>query len=1543
MTRSAMLSCALLLIAAVASPSQTHSHAAARNPFAWARGYTLVLVDARNADELAEARDFIVSQGGTLAVTFPPRALLGWIAPNLRSKILGRHRIISIHHSPLGAIPDGFNDSETRLAIKLFNDIASGARARRAQAELRRGTQFNDSHPAMEDCSLPHPDIDRDAVIRSLRSMGAERAIRSLQSQSVRPQFFGTSDVMEGSVAVAVFLVESNGGIDQNLYNWTQADQTTAIAGIIDGLNWWVDQSRAFRLARPLQFTIVPYLADNPACQVPYEPIIHSGRDSVLWIDHIARALGGTSSDFLVNVAALNEKIRSDNRTDWAYSMFVEFNPPGTPTSFTDGRASWAYLGGPYANILYRSFGWAIGQIAIHETGHIFYACDEYFQPGYQTCSCSCAPVIRPQAGNGNCEEFSCNPNSIPCMMRVNEFALCAYTVAQIGWTGEAPRPPPTAPGGLVANANSPTQVNLVWQDTSSVEDGFQVERRGGSDGSFAQIAVVTANTVSYSDASALPNTAYSYRVRAFNTSGASSYTAEVSIITPSTPSTLTVTTVDMPDATVQVPYSRTLSASGGTAPYTWVIESGSLPAGLELSQSGTVSGTPTLPSTSNFVARVTDADNKTATKAFTLIVKPTAPLSITTRELPRGSVGTSYSQPLGAVGGQTPYTWSLQSGNLPEGLLLNQTGVISGAPERAGSFSFVLKVTDAVDASASVTLTITINPPSLALTIETESLADAVVGQDYSQTLRAAGGAAPYRWELVLSTLPEGLTLSEGGVIAGRPVSSGEFPFTVKVTDQSGTSNSRQFLLDIDPAPELVVLNSTNLALGAVGVPYRVELRATGGTEPYTWAKKKKKKFGLLPDGITLSSEGILSGTPTIQGIYNFTVRVSDSAGKQANKPFVIEIGPPPPPLAIRTELLPAGSQSIPYNAQLEAGGGASPYTWTLDSGALPPGLSLSETGRISGRPTSFGSTSFTVRVRDAVGTTSARQFFIAIGPPPPPLVIQTVQLPETSAERAYNQTLRASGGVTPYTWSLVSGSLGAGLSLSADGVISGAPVAPGNNVFVVRVTDSAQQSVQRTLAIIVTPADKLAPFGVLEVPDQGTTLAFDAKGSGWALDNIGVTRLEVLIDGQKVTDAIYGLPRPDVAVIWNSFPRAGNSGYTFTFDTTKIANGFHTLSVRLLDDAGNATIVGQRSVLIQNRVLSVLTTALTRGRKGEAYSFQMVAVEGKAPYTWVLTGGALPQGLSMNASGLISGTPAVFGNFMFRVKVTDSLGAMAFGDISLTIIPDVEPLRILSRGDLTEGMTGVAYEHQLLFVGGQPPRTWSLATGAMPPGLSLNAQTGFISGAPTNVGTFSFTVRLTDSTQTTATSETLRITVTPGPLLLLSSGALTSGRQGVSYTHTLAKAGGAPPYTWTLDSGALPPGLSLTASTGVISGTPTQTGTFTFKVKLTDSQPVSVVSAQLSIFIDVAPLVIVSAGDLTGGKRTVAYSHQLQATGGVPPYTWSVVTGALPPGLTLDANTGLISGTPTTAGTFSFTVKVTDSTSANVTSGMLRIVISL
>jgi len=1539
---------ALLVLTAYSASAGTHSQNQSGLSTQGRSGYTLVLVDTDSKAELAQARDFIASQGGSVALVLPPHAIMGWINPEVDERLLGHHRIRSIHRSTLAAAPTGFKDRETQIAINAFNDIVSGRSAKRRARESKQQVGPEVGRPGMVDCTLPHPAVNKDEFIRNLRLLGSEESVLGIQS-TVTPQYYSNSDAMDGSVAVALFLVESTGSIDPDVYTWSQADQDSAYSQVLDGLNWWVEQSRAFNLARPLQFTLVLYDAKNPACRIPYEPVLRSGTDAVFWVNQVMANLGASAGDVFERVAAFDTTLRNQNRTDWAYSMFIAYNPTPARSSFSDGRASWAYLGGPFTVSLFHSFGWQLSRIATHETGHIFYACDEYFQPGYQVCSCTCAPEVRPNALNGNCQDLTCSRNSTDCMMRLNESALCPFTVAQIGWTSAVPRPPPTAPSGLVGAANSPTQVTLVWQDTSGVEDGFQIERRGGTSADFSQIGVVSVNSTTYADANVLPNTAYSYRVRAFNGTGISVYSNEAPVITPASSPLLTIATADLPEATVGVAYSRTLTAIGGQPDFSWLIESGSLPPGISLGQVGSISGTPSTAGIFNFVAKVTDTNGNSASRTLTLTVKSSAPLTITSSQLPRGAVGATYSQSIGASGGQTPYTWSIQSGSLPEGLTLNQSGIISGTPERPGSTSFVLKLTDAVNASVSATLSITVNPATLVLAIETKSLPDGVVGEVYSQTLVASGGSAPYRWDLKSGRLPDGLVLSDAGVISGLPTTSGELEFEARATDQSGQSTIAALSIDVDPPPQLTILSPGALPVAALGVPYRYELKATAGSSPYTWFKKKKKKFGTLPDGISLSEDGIISGTPTTQGVSNFTVIVSDATGKEASKPLTIEVGPPPPPLLIRTEFLPQALQGFSYNGQLEASGGLGPYTWTIETGALPDGLTMSGGGAISGRPTAVGASSFIVRVKDSLGTSSTKSLFLIVANPPPPLVIQTISLPETTAERTYSQTLQAAGGVPPYTWSIASGSLGTGLNLSAGGTISGTPTSPGTSVFVVRVTDSAQQTVTRTLAISVKPADRLAPFGALETPDFRATINNIASGSGWALDNVGIVQIEVLVDGQKVGEAIYGLSRPDIGVAWSTFPSAGRSGFSFQIDTTRVSNGDHTVAVRLLDAAGNATVVGTRAIVVQNQVFTIVTNEIAKGKKGEAYSLQLVAANGRTPYAWSLLSGSLPAGLSLNAAGVISGTPTVFGTFPFTVRVTDSFGATAVASFTIVINADIEQLRIISNGDLAQGSTGVDYTYQLFFTGGVPPRTWVMATGALPPGLTLSS-TGLITGVPTQVGVFTFTVRLTDSAQTTVTSQPLRITIVPGPLQILTTGDLTKGTINVTYSFTLQRgSGGLSPYLWALATGALPPGLLLNPNSGVISGTPTELGTFSFTVRLTDSQspPAMLVSGTLRIIINAAPpgvpLVITSTGALTGGKLSKDYSHQLSATGGTPPYTWAMAVGSvLPPGLTLNANTGFILGKPSTLGTFTFTVRVTDTTPTTVTSSQLSISVS-
>jgi hypothetical protein len=243
--------------------------------------------------------------------------------------------------------------------------------------------------------------------------------------------------------------------------------------------------------------------------------------------------------------------------------------------------------------------------------------------------------------------------------------------------------------------------------------------------------------------------------------------------------------------------------------------------------------------------------------------------------------------------------------------------------------------------------------------------------------------------------------------------------------------------------------------------------------------------------------------------------------------------------------------------------------------------------------------------------------------------------------------------------------------------------------------------------------------------------------------------------------------------------------------------------------------------------------------------------------------------------------------------------------------------------------GSVGTLYAEGLTVSGGTSPYAWSLAGGSLPPGLTLYSF-GTISGYPTSGGTYQFTLSVTDA-QNHVASRAFSIVIAGAAFSITPTGALPSGIVGQNYNPvTLTATGGVAPLTWAAGPG-LPPGLSISHQTGVISGTPTTAGAFSFTVQATDAAQ-NVASANLSITIGVGPLTITTVPPLFAGSVGQAYSQTFNASGGKPPYTWSIATGggALPAGLTLNSTTGTVTGTPTTAGTSTFTIQVTDSAAA-------------
>jgi hypothetical protein len=173
-----------------------------------------------------------------------------------------------------------------------------------------------------------------------------------------------------------------------------------------------------------------------------------------------------------------------------------------------------------------------------------------------------------------------------------------------------------------------------------------------------------------------------------------------------------------------------------------------------------------------------------------------------------------------------------------------------------------------------------------------------------------------------------------------------------------------------------------------------------------------------------------------------------------------------------------------------------------------------------------------------------------------------------------------------------------------------------------------------------------------------------------------------------------------------------------------------------------------------------------------------------------------------------------------------------------------------------------------------------------------------------------------------------------TPAPVpLTIATTSLAPGTVDQSYDAALQAGGGAPPYSWTISPGSLPPGVTLEGSLGRLTGIPTQAGTFTFGVNVSDG--LSSASASVALLIAPPPLLsselTVRTNHLQSAKRNSTYRETLRADGGVPPYSWAIAGDRLPPGLVLDGSTGVISGLATILGEWGILVAVRDSTGAH------------
>lgn len=905
-------------------------------------------------------------------------------------------------------------------------------------------------------------------------------------------------------------------------------------------------------------------------------------------------------------------------------------------------------------------------------------------------------------------------------------------------------------------------------------------------------------------------------------------------------------------------------------------------------------------------------------------------PLNITTTTLPPADTGTMFNSRIAISGGSWPFVFTVEGGVLPPGLSLDAaTGAISGKPTTPGAYTFMIGVADSLGAPAAREFTIEVTAP---LTMGTDTvLPRGTVGSYYANDIIISGGKQPYTLTKSSGYLPLDAYLTATGQIRGKISDILDFDSGILNPGYWSTSGAAG-------------IQSGKLKISGKGSYAEITFYSDGGTVSFDWSKSEgatmngfvfyldnqlvTRLYGASQTSGTYTwpvtsgvhTMGWVNGTDfkvpannwltidnvythkNLQGSYTFTLNVTDAAGRTTSKNFILNVDGA---LAFTTARLADGVTSAPYSQQMTAIGGRGPYTWALYSGEFPSGLSLDgQTGVISGTPSVVGSKIIVFSVTDSDGRVSYKDFTLNVASP---LSIITATVPNGLKNEPYSEAVRIGGGIGPYVFT-AGGQLPAGLSLNSDtGIISGTPTIAGYTTVSVTVTDSSWPTPLTTtqnIGIRVTSLLTITSSAVLPNVKKGVAInpvILVAKGGpspyNWALDS-GVLPSGITLD--SATGQLSGTP-------------AVPGDFIFTL---------------AVSDANSARATKQFIWHVSD-TLTILTESIPDGAIGVPYSFTLQACGGiPKSYSWGVKNGTLPSGLSLNpVTGTIIGLPTTRQSYSFTVVLSD--GDTPPQVTEKTFAMDVADTLAIFEKELPNSRLGNAYTATVHANLGVPPYTWRLAGGELPPGLTFTSSptVATLSGTPNMAGNYTFAIEVADSS-TPEKKFTRSFTMQTYSTVAITTSFLKAVNRTLAYQDTIVVSSGVSPYLFSVISGSLPPGITLNASNGNFSGvTDWPAGQSTeFTVRVTDSgNPRASVDKQFTLMV-VDPLLI-TTDSLPGGIQLSTYNTALSGQGGVAPQHWSLAAGTLPQGMSLNPDSGAISGTPKSCGSFPLTISLTDS----------------